>query len=78
MRLWRSTVVVLTANLTANRVLDALRRFRLQARQDVRVGVKRQADLRVAERFHDDTRVNSLGQQKRGCRVSQVVQSQVG
>ena len=49
------------------------RGFPLQRRHDVRVGVQGQADLGVAERFHDRARVDSLGQQQCRRRMPEVV-----
>ena len=49
------------------------RRLALQCRHHVRVGVERQADLRVAESFHDRARVDALREQQSRRGVPQVV-----
>lgn len=48
-----------TGSATQQRV--HLRRCVLEKTHHVRVGVHRHADLRMAQRLHDDTRVNTLG-----------------
>lgn len=70
------SVLVLTAILTANlseSFVHLLRSFRLQAGKDVTVGVKRQRDLGMPERFHHDPWMDALREQKRCRCVAQVM-----
>ena len=50
------------------------RRFALEARHDVRVGVHRQADLGMVQDLHDDSRPDVPRQEQRRARVPQVVE----
>src|SRR5207245_1839124 len=49
--------------------------FALQSWQDVAVGVHRQADLAVAERFHHDARMYVLHEQQRRACVTEIMET---
>jgi len=43
-------------------------------RHDVAIGLHREADLRMSEQLHYDTRMYALGEQEAGTRMAQVVE----
>ena len=51
--------------------------FLLESREDVAVGVEGQADLRVAERLHDNPGVDPLDEQQRSAGVAEIVNPDV-
>ena len=59
----------------SEQLIDGVGRLLAQHRQDMRVGVHRDADLRVPEHLHDDPIRNALGKQSRCTPRPQVTQS---
>jgi hypothetical protein len=58
----------------SEQLVHGVGRLLAKHRKDVRVGVHRDADLRVPEHLHDDLIGNALGKQQRCAPVPQVMQ----
>ena len=60
---------------SSEQLVDGVGRLLAKHRQDMRVGVHRDADLRVPEHLHDGPRGNALGKQERRAPMPQIMRA---